>query len=292
MTLQPLPIIAGPGSQVETESLQYLQLPETMNTYRAPILPEPEELRAHEATRTVLAALQRALTAAARGEPSEPIALDSLPAADHALLGQVLGEGEVSARVLLPGEPYPRVQLQEAIFAGVWRIIELLEGGGLSDRLEVGPLPQLLVNRARADGRLRGSELSELPMPADVMNAPAILRELRAHWRAAPHDSATQSATQVVNLTLLPLTAADTFVLDSELGLGSVTLLSRGYGNCRITSTQRPDTWRVVFYNSQDTVILETLEICPVPEVACAAPRDLADSATRLAELAAWIEGP
>ena len=79
--------------------------------------------------------------------------------------------------------------------------------------------------------------------------------------------------------------------LDTVLGTGRVLILSRGYGNCRITNARRPHTWRVVYYNSQDTVILNTVEVCEMPDVACAAREDLADSFERLGEVLQWLEG-
>ena len=50
------------------------------------------------------------------------------------------------------------------------------------------------------------------------------------------------------------------------------------------------NTWRVVYYNSQDTVILNSVEVCGIPEVACAAREDLEDSAERLTEVLQWVE--
>jgi hydrogenase-1 operon protein HyaF len=66
-----------------------------------------------------------------------------------------------------------------------------------------------------------------------------------------------------------------------------VTLLSRGYGNCRITSTRLRNTWWVQYFNSMNTLILNTLEVAPVPEVALAAPDDFAESLSRLGD---WLE--
>jgi hydrogenase-1 operon protein HyaF len=43
--------------------------------------------------------------------------------------------------------------------------------------------------------------------------------------------------------------------------------------------------WWVKYYNSEDALILNSIEIVDVPEVACAAVEDLADSAERLAEI-------
>jgi hydrogenase-1 operon protein HyaF len=119
------------------------------------------------------------------------------------------------------------------------------------------------------------------------MNAPALLEEMRR--RAATW--APGAASHVVNLTLLPLSAGDRVLFESQLGRGNVMGLSRGYGNCRITNTLRPNTWRVVYYNSQDAVILNTVEVSELPEVAQAAMEDLRDSHERLKEVLAWVEG-
>jgi hydrogenase-1 operon protein HyaF len=88
------------------------------------------------------------------------------------------------------------------------------------------------------------------------------------------------------------VTPDDHSVLDHALGRGSVTILSRGYGNCRIESTARPHTWRLTYYNSQDSVILSTVEVSDVPEVACAAQQDFADSRARLSEVLDWLGAP
>jgi hydrogenase-1 operon protein HyaF len=77
--------------------------------------------------------------------------------------------------------------------------------------------------------------------------------------------------------------------MDLQLGTGRVLILSRGYGNCRISNCCVPNTWRVVYYNSQDTVILNSVEVTDMPEVACAAREDLEDSAERLTEVLAWV---
>jgi hydrogenase-1 operon protein HyaF len=117
------------------------------------------------------------------------------------------------------------------------------------------------------------------------MNAPTLLQELhdqRQQWR--PGQSA-----HPVNLSLLPLSPADMACLEEQLGTGRVVILSRGYGNCRISSTRVLHTWRVVYYNSQDAMILNSIEVVDMPEVACAAPEDLVDSQQRLREVMAWV---
>jgi hydrogenase-1 operon protein HyaF len=52
-----------------------------------------------------------------------------------------------------------------------------------------------------------------------------------------------------------------------------------------------PLCWRVSYFNSQDALILDTVEVTDLPDVACAAPEDLADSHERLADMLQWVEG-
>ena len=280
----PIPVVAfGPGSQPEDETLDTIRLPSGMDTYRPPLLPEPEELGGHQGALRALQDTLLGLALAAQGQKVEPIVLDGLNDADRRLLNQVLGEGEVSAQVL-PEAGQASVQVQESVFAGVWRVLETLPDGRLLDRIEVGDVPAALRRAALEDGA--GAEPELPPAPPGVLNAHAVLTELRDH-RASGRNG---ELPQVVNLTLLPMTPEDIAYMDHGLGTGRVLVLSRGYGNCRITDTRVPHTWRIVYYNSQDAVILNTVEVCAMPEVACAALEDLNDSRDRLADVLAWVE--
>ena len=113
------------------------------------------------------------------------------------------------------------------------------------------------------------------------MNGPFLLTEILEHVRGRE----PQAEPHIVNLTLMPHTPEDLEYLAASLGTGPATFLSRGYGNCRIEATAYPTVWRVRYYNSQDALILDTIEVSDIPEVACAAPEDIRDSATRLAEV-------
>jgi hydrogenase-1 operon protein HyaF len=78
-------------------------------------------------------------------------------------------------------------------------------------------------------------------------------------------------------------------VLDQAMEPGPVAIMSRGFGSCRVSSTSVRDVWRVQYFNSMQTLILNTLEVVDVPEVALAAAEDLADSRERLGELVDWM---
>ncbi len=281
----PIPVVAlGPGTQSEDETLDYMSMPKDMNTYRPPVLPEPEEIAGRAKARAALGCVLAMLDAAADGQPGGQVSLLDLPAEDRQLINQVLGEGEASALLRTEGSAL-ELRIQESVFAGVWRIMSFNAGALVDDVIEVGPVPVQLRITADEDAESlyrpwRG------PLPPNVQNAPLLVEEIRdqiARWRPGqpPH---------VVNLTLLPVTPEDIAFLDHQLGTGRVLLLSRGYGNCRITNTRHPHCWRVVYYNAMDKVILNTVEVVGMPEVAMAAPEDLRDSHERLADVLGYIE--
>ena len=277
----PIPVVnaLGPGSQ-SAEAPDFVPMPHGMDTYAPPPLPEPEVLAGHPDCVGVLRAALEALRGVLIDGPTAVIALDALGEGDRALLNQVLGEGDVAAQVL----GRDAVRVQESVFTGVWRVVHLRDGAATRDTLEVGAIPQCLVDTAGDDDA--AEERAADAEDETLMNAPAILAELRdrqRRWRPGlpPH---------VVNLTLLPLSSGDAEHLNEQLGSGRVVVLSRGYGNCRIASTRLPRIWRVTYFNSTDLVILDTLEVSLVPEVACAAAEDLEDSAERLAEVLDWVQ--
>jgi hydrogenase-1 operon protein HyaF len=260
-------------------------MPQGMETFRPPVLPEPEEIAARVGAHQALRAALVELDAVCKGSGNRSVDLNHLSAPDRTLINQVLGEGEVSAIVKAASDGQVELMVQESVFAGVWRVIQSVQGEVVSDFLELGAVPEILTTTAEQDvwdsvPRWSGE------LPPNVQNAPSLLAEIEDQWRAwkvgqPPH---------VVNLTLLPMSNEDIGFLDHHLGTGRVLILSRGYGNCRITNTCTPHCWRVVYYNSQDLVILNTVEVTEIPEVALAAPEDLEDSYARLKEVLEWVE--
>lgn len=278
----PIPVVPssamGPGSQPDDEPIDFMPMPTGMTTFQQPVLPEAEAFAGRSGALRALHTAQAALGAWLQGAPVAPIELGALDDADRRLLNQVLGEGEVAAQVL----GADGIQAQESVFAGVWRVLGLEGGQVVRDTLEIGPFPAAV---AAASG---GGLVPPLPplLPEGVMNAPAILSELRDRARAWQPGQPQH----VMNLTLLPLTPADSVLLEEQLGAGRVVVLSRGYGNCRVVDTGCARVWRVTYFNSQDMIILDTLEVGGVPEVALAAREDLEGSAERLHEVLQWVE--
>lgn len=275
-----IPIVAaGVGSQpVEGDGaeLDYMRMPSEMSTFSMPLIPEPEATAELTAAKEALRDLLAALHEHRIGEPARVLDIGLLDAPNRELIDQVLGEGEVS--VVYAGDS--GAQIQESVLAGVWRVQYLLDGVLHRDTIEVGAIPAL-VSRATFHTAADAVTADLDGLPPGVQNAPALLAEINdkiAAWRAGavPH---------VINLTLLPQTEQDLAFLENRLGRGPVTVLSRGYGNCRVTSTATRNVWWVQYFNSQDANILNTLEVCDVPSVACAAQQDIEDSCERLEEI-------
>ena len=272
----------GAGSQPgDNDELQYLAMPREMNTFRMPRVPERGEGAALSASRDLLAAfLSRFENWDPAVAPHGPrLDLGGIPAAALEITNQMLGEGEVSIRIS-GAHPF---RIQESVFTGIWRVCALDADGRLfADWLEAGALPEAAVEAAGAAGAIK---LARFDIPPGAMNSPALLAEIRSQ---IANRSRGDSA-HVINLTLFPMTPEDHVVLEQALPVGPVAMISRGFGNCHITSTGLADVWRVQYFNNMNTLILNTIEIVDVPEVALAAGEDLAESRERLAELVAWM---
>jgi hydrogenase-1 operon protein HyaF len=262
----------GPGSQPADEDgaeLAYMPLPSGMRTY-SPRIPTVEDIAAAHRAIDLLGRIADAADRVAAGGPAESFDMAALDPASLALMSETFGHGEVSLKI----KGRPSVAAQESVFAGIW----VLSGVGVN-RVEVAGVPDLAKSRAFVAERPAIGVLA--PRKPGVVNAPALFAEL-LDKSMAWQDRADL---HVVNLTLLPHTEEDLIWLDEALGAGSVTILSRGYGNCRISATAQQHVWRVQFYNSMDTLILDTFEVTAMPEVVLAAPEDLRDSANRLREI-------
>lgn len=266
----------GPGSQPldqTDQELEYLPLPQDMRTY-SPSIPELETIDAN--TAPALELLSRVADAArevAKTGAKRRFDLGALGSEARKLIAETLGSGEVSAKI----RAVPAIAVQESVFAGIWTL-----QSAAANWIEVGAVPSSVTEAAFESRRAaRDPELTQ-----GVINAPPLLVELKD--KSSGFDPA--APLHVVNLSLLPHTEEDLVWLDHAVGEGAVTILSRGYGNCRITATALPYVWRVQFYNSQDNLILDTFEVTQIPEVACAAPEDLADSAERLTKVLEVIE--
>lgn len=279
------PIGYGAGSQPgeDADGLAYLAMPSGMRIYEAhlPEVGDPARLA------PALATLEAIRIALAQWTPngSTTVPLDALDAENRALVDETLGEGEVAIVVEAPGE---RIEIQEASCAGVWRLRATTTTPGaapvLRERIDVAAFPRGALVHAFPREWPVDLAYAATSRPG-VVNGPAILTEIVHKAR----ERRPGELPHVINLSLLPHTPEDLALIEAGLGRGGLTILSRGYGNCRIDATATAGVWRVRYYNSADTLILDTIEVTEVPDVACAAPEDIADSAERLADILAAI---
>ena len=277
--MQPIPIPIRSLMPEPTDAVDYMPMPREMSTFAMPSLPEPGPEHDLAGAREVLDTFLRHMGAWLEGGGAAPaLDLAGLPAATLTVLNETLGEGEVSAIVDTGNE----VRVQETVFPGVWREQHLAGARLLHDYLLAAPIPEVVgrVAQARAAAVLR-----PLPLPPGAMNVPALMHELQ---QAMDRAGAGQPS-HVINLTLLPLSSEDAAHLDAVLEGGAAVILSRGFGNCRISSTAARHVWRVQYFNNMNTLILNTVEVVAMPEVAVAAREDLAETRERLADLVQWM---
>jgi len=269
--------LTGPGTQpvdADGSQLEYMVMPEGMAVFSAAHIPEPEV--AAQLTEGVAAgdAILAALRGVDAGGENARVDLTHLDAANLAFVDQLLGEGEVS--VVAGGA----LQAQESVLAGVWRVREYdAAGKRAADYAECGAIPSAALAGAFA-GAQTAAKLPTTERP-NIFNAPALIAEVNAHIPEVGLKPAG-APPHVINLSLLPHTEEDLLFLEEALGRGDLIILSRGYGNCRIRATATRGCWWVQYFNSQDTLILNTIELSPIPEVCLAAPEDIEDSVERL----------
>jgi hydrogenase-1 operon protein HyaF len=271
------PVGFGPGSQPPEEDgaeLEFLPMPQDMRTYTAH-LPEVEVDDHLKPALDLLAEISAACATVGETGQGAEFDLALLDAPNRALIAETMGAGEVAMKL----HGIPAIAIQESVFAGVW----MLKAAGM-DVIEVASVPHLV--RARAFEPRKRAGLSATPRQQGVVNAPPLLVELMD--KSARYTADTE--VHVVNLTLLPHTEQDLEWLDDALGQGAGDILSRGYGNCRVTATALANVWRVQFFNSMDVLILDTFEVTEMPEVALAAREDLIDSGERIQEVLEAIQ--
>jgi hydrogenase-1 operon protein HyaF len=274
-----IPII-GQGSQPQEEDgaeLAFMPLPSSMTTYVMPQLPPDLDVKAMTRAKALLHAVLDALKNYQSGQ-NISFHIHSFDTKELAFINEILGEGEVS--IIQQDEML--TQIQESVLAGVWRIqcFDPKNHDLYYDGIEVGDIPHSIKENT-FENAAKQLHFDEDDLPDGLMNALPLVTELNAQIAAFQPDTLAH----VINLSLLPQTEQDLQFLYQLLGGGTVSILSRSYGTNRITSTSTDKVWWVQYFNSDDTLILNTIEVSVVPSVACAAMEDIADSATRLQEI-------
>jgi hydrogenase-1 operon protein HyaF len=270
----------GAGSQPTDEDgaeMTFMDMPSGMTTFEAPIVPEPENTSGMEQAMALSEEILLAMNSYKIGDEAVIFELDTLDEKNKVFMDQLLGDGEVS--VQCGGDL--NAQIQESVLAGLWRVHYLDDNQKIiRDTMEISHVPRL-VSHMTFKGAADYLDIDNLEIPESVYNAPPLLVELSDNMK----EFDSKSEPYVINLSLLPHTEEDITFLSDSLGIGPNVILSRGYGNCRISSTKTKNIWWVQYFNSQDTLILNTIEISLVPSVGCAAQEDIDDSAERLNEI-------
>ncbi len=247
--------LLGPGTQPDDASFSMNPLPLTCQVNGDPSMAALERCAHSPAVMALLTDLRGQL---ARRIPEVGDVLgwelSPLNADDLSFLNTLLGEGEVSVRIQHPDGS--ESEIQETIFCGLWRV-------------------RHLHNRL-------------LPPPvAGLMNGLPLAHELLAHVR----DPALQPHS--INLTQLPLSEADRLFLARLCGHGNIQIRISGYGESQINATALRHLWHVRCLDALKGPLLDSYEICPLPELVLAAPEDLADPRQprqRLDEVCRWLE--
>jgi len=272
------PKVPGPGETATTaadDSLRLIGMPTGL------VRPARQALAADQLTAAsravvndVLAQLRERMQAPEL--PAARIDLGALDENDKALVADILGEGDVWAKVG-QGDDFCRVV--ESVLPGVWRLESNKADGTRTEWVEVGAVPQPIVDTAATLSRAS----IDIPaqMPQGAMNAPALLHELQE--RSAAYRPGAEN--HVINFTLLPLTEVDAQVLTAVLGQVPLVIRSGGYGSSRVFATGLRHVWAVQYINGMGNVILDTLEVGGVPISVLAAREDFEDSSERLAEI-------
>lgn len=272
--------LLGPGTQPDDDSFSMNPLPITCRVNDEPSM-AALELCAHSPQ--VIALLNDLQQRLSQRQPplGEVLAVDllNLNAADRRFINTLLGEGEVSLRI--QHADGSESEIQEAIFCGLWRVRRRRGEQLLEDRLEIGCAPLPLWQEATKNALPTDSLL---PPPIDgLMNGLPLAHELLAHVR----DPATQPHS--INLTQLPISNADRLFLSRLCRPGNIQIRTFGYGESYINATGLRHVWHIRCMDTLKGLLLESYEICLLPEVVLAAPEDLADSAQQLSEVCQWI---
>ncbi|MEL6366440.1 MAG: hydrogenase expression/formation C-terminal domain-containing protein [Pseudomonadota bacterium] len=212
-----------------------------------------------------------------RYEPGTPVVslpVDHLDRRNLDLLDRVLGTGGIS--ISYDGPAIARIQ--ESVLAGVWRVRHYDDGRVNADIVEVAPLPKLI---ARAVFTKAATEFA----PASIKTLPVALKSILSELHEALTCYMERGVTHVMNLTDTEESHLE--LMQALFGLGPAVIESRGYGNCRITSTTIRGLWWVQFFNTRGEMIVNSLEVATVPNLVSAEPDDLSESADSLKNLLA-----
>jgi len=98
---------------------------------------------------------------------------------------------------------------------------------------------------------------------AQAENARALLRELENYLQCLIESGETAR----IDLGGLPLNAADYELLEQVLGHGEVIASVDSLGISEVSDTSIPGIWRIEYYNSEEVLVAEFIEVTRCPEL-------------------------
>ena len=226
-------------------------------------------------------------------DESYGLSLESLTPEECGHLVELLGEGEISGRILSddPEKKGKALHVRESNYPGLWLLGNSPEGssnGVVLSEIEVGRSPRILCTKPVVAPGLVPDERYEGPLKhlfPHLMNARPLLGELA--WHLENHSP--RKGAHKIFLNKLPLSEADAEWIDRLLKEDRISLVSRGYGACQIHSTAFPGLWRVLYKNPEGILLLDAICVTDVPDEVAATGEDMTDGLLQYEEFLKWI---
>lgn len=114
----------------------------------------------------------------------------------------------------------------------------------------------------------------------EANNARALLRELENHLQRLIDTGETAR----IDLGSLPLNPADYELLELVLGHGEVIASVDSMGVSEISDTSVPGIWRIEYYNSEEVLVAEFIEVTRCPELLQTPLEEIKDGLSHLHE--------
>ncbi len=112
----------------------------------------------------------------------------------------------------------------------------------------------------------------------EAANAHALLRELESHLQRLIETGETAR----IDLGGLPLNPADYELLEQVLGHGEVIASVDSMGVSEISDTAIPGIWRIEYYNSEEVLVAEFIEVTRCPELLLTPLEEIKDGLSQL----------
>jgi hydrogenase-1 operon protein HyaF len=118
----------------------------------------------------------------------------------------------------------------------------------------------------------------EVADTAQAENGRALLRELETHLQRLLETGESAQ----IDLGGMPLNPADHELLDQVLGQGEVFATVNGLGVSEISDTAIPCVWRIEYYNTEEALVAEFIEVSRCPELLLTPVEDMQESLSLL----------